>query len=305
MVEPLILETRRRCFAQQQPSIHFSHLSDVIPQHRNLLEIPEINCLNGIYRVIVESMLGFLLVDVSMDVMNEKKLYHQRVVAGFIKNKLQEYSYFLDKITVICSNAARNYYSYSNSSASENNGLSFLFNALTNTVQSLKDSLETATGTKIAWSKFSSVRHFVFFKEARNAMTHDGIQIINGYKEGKFYMATSMERVDNHGKLIAIEAPNTDVLTFCKQFTLDFMAVLDELIDEHESLIPKTSLKEHLQFAEKELGSGFIPDEFRDVGKKMISGFFEQVPAEFLAADFGPVKDIKKEISAIRAKCQR
>ncbi|MBS7412510.1 hypothetical protein [Pseudomonas syringae] len=236
--------------------------------------------------------------------MDRKKLHHQKVVAGFIKNKLQEYSYFLDKVMVMCDKAARQHYSYSAPSVGDNRALSYLFNALTNTVQSLKDSLETATGAKIAWSRFSSVRHFLFFKESRNAMTHDGMQIIDGYKEGKFYMAASMQRIDNHGNTISIDAPSADVLTFCKQFTSDFMAVLDEIIDEREPEFPKTSLKENLQFAERTLGNGFIPDKFRDLGRNMFSEVFEQVPAELLAAEFGPVKDIKKEIASIRAQCQ-
>lgn len=236
--------------------------------------------------------------------MSEVKLHHQRVVAGFIRNKLQEYSYFLGKIIVICDGAAHLHSSFRAPAASDNSGLSFLFNALTNTVQSLKDSLGTATGTPVPWKRFSSVMHFEFFKEARNAMTHDGMQIINGYKEGKFYMAASVERIDHYGKLKSIEAPNADVLTFCRQFTLDFMDALDEIVDERKDKIPKTSLKERLLSVEETIGNGFIPDEFRDLGIKMISEVLEQAPPEFLAADFTPIADIKKEIATIRAQCQ-
>src|SRR5690554_6609437 len=131
--------------------------------------------------------------------MDEQKIHHKMVVGSFIKNKLQEYEYFLRKIVDICNLVNKNFLEGVNSVNTSDEDINFTFNAFVNTFQSLKGSLETATSEKIAWSRFSNVRHSTFIKECRNAITHDGMQIINAYIDGKYYIANDIERIDNHG----------------------------------------------------------------------------------------------------------
>lgn len=98
--------------------------------------------------------------------MTEQETHHKMVVGSFIKNKLEEYEYFLRKIISICNLVNNNFLAGINPANTSDEDINFTFNAFVNTFQSLKDSLETATSQKIAWSYFSEVRHSAFFKES-------------------------------------------------------------------------------------------------------------------------------------------
>ena len=111
--------------------------------------------------------------------MDDQKIRHRMVVAGFLKNKLEEHQYFLSQILEICKTVQQNFELKINPVNTSGKDINFYFSAWTNTFQSLKDSLETIVEKDIPWSRFSNVRHFEFIKNCRNAITHDGMQIIN------------------------------------------------------------------------------------------------------------------------------
>lgn len=231
--------------------------------------------------------------------MDEKKIHHKMVVGSFIKNKLQEYEYFLRKIVNICGLVNANFRAGVNPVNTSDEDINFTFNAFVNTFQSLKDSLETATSDKIAWSRFSNVRHSSFIKECRNAITHDGMQIINAYTDGKYYIANDIERFDHRGNFIALDAPKHDILTLCLEFSADLMLEVEKIANEYGQSIPTQSREYKIKYFEKYMNNAFVP-EFARVLFQQNRDTIEQ---QLAAHQFDPVADIKKQAASISDLC--
>lgn len=231
--------------------------------------------------------------------MDEQKIHHKMIVGSFIKNKLQEYEYFLRKIVDICNLVNANFLAGINPVNTSDEDINFTFNAFVNTFQSLKDSLETATGQKIAWSRFSNVRHSTFIKECRNAITHDGMQIINAYTDGRYYIASDIERIDNHGKFIALDTPKHDILTLCMEFSADLMFEIEKIADEYGQSIPTQSNVDKIKYIEKAMNNAFVP-EFARVLFQQNRDTIEQ---QLAAHKFEPVAEIKKQATSISNLC--
>lgn len=177
--------------------------------------------------------------------------------------------------------------------------INFTFNAFVNTFQSLKDSLETATSQKIAWSYFVDVRHFIFFKECRNAITHDGMQIINAYTDGKYYIANNIERIDNKGKPINLEAPKQDILTLCLEFSTDLMLKVERIADEYGRSIPTQSNLDKIKYIERYMNNSFVPEFARELFQQNREIIKQQLAAHV----FDPLADIKKQTTSISSLC--
>lgn len=231
--------------------------------------------------------------------MDEQKIHHKMIVGSFIKNKLQEYEYFLRKIINICNLVNANFLAGINPVNTSAEDINFTFNAFVNTFQSLKDSLETATSQKFAWSHFSEARHSTFIKECRNAITHDGMQIINAYTDGKYYIANDIERIDNHGKLIAIDAPKHDILTICLEFSTDLMLVIEKIANKYGQSIPTQSNVDKIKYIEKYMSNDFVPEFVRVLFKQNRNTIEQQLAAH----EFDPIADIKKQATNISNIC--
>lgn len=231
--------------------------------------------------------------------MDEQKIHHKMIVGSFIKNKLQEYEYFLRKIINICNLVNANFLAGINPVNTSDEDINFTFNAFVNTFQSLKDSLETATSQKIAWSHFSDARHSTFIKECRNAITHDGMQIINAYTDGKYYIANDIERIDNHGKFIALDAPKHDILTLCLEFSTDLMLEIEKIADEYGQRIPTQSNGDKIKHIEKYMSNAFVPEFVRVLFQQNRNAIEQQLAA----LEFDPVADIKKQATCISNLC--
>ncbi|WP_020159685.1 hypothetical protein [Methylobacter marinus] len=232
--------------------------------------------------------------------MNEQQIHHKMVVGSFIKNKLQEYEYFLLKIIKICSLVNQNFLAGISPVNTSDEDINFTFNAFVNTFQSLKDSLETATSQKIAWSYFSDVRHSEFFKECRNAITHDGMQIINAYTDGKYYIANDIERIDNKGKCTCLDAPKQDVLTLCLEFSVDLMSKVEKIADDFGQSIPTQSNVDKITYIERYMNNAFVPEFARTLFQQNRNIIEQQLAAHV----FDPVADIKKQTVSVRNLCQ-
>ena len=231
--------------------------------------------------------------------MEALKKHHKMVVGSFIKNKLQEFKYHLTKIISICQLVNSNYLAKVNPVDTLDKEINYSFNALVNTFQSLKDALETATGQRIAWSHFSNVRHSNFIKDCRNAITHDGMQIINVYSDGKYYIASKIERFDNYGKFITLTPPEQDILIICKEFTIDLMFEIENITDAYGQSIPTKSNVAKFEQIEQAFNNTFIASFAQDViaqNRKLIENILD-------TREFNPVTEIKKETTCIRNLC--
>jgi len=221
------------------------------------------------------------------------------VVGSYIKNKLEEYEYFLQKVIDLCDLVYRNFRSGINPVNTSDENINYTFNAFVNTFQSLKDSFETATTRKIPWSNFSTARHSIFIKGCRNAITHDGMQIINAYADGKYYVANNIERFDNYGKFVKLESPKQDILSLCLEFSIDLMKIIEEITDEYGLHIPIQSKENKLEYIEKCFDNPFIPEFAKDLFQQNREMIVEQLST----VTFDPVLDIKKQTAQITELC--
>jgi hypothetical protein len=190
---------------------------------------------------------------------NAKSEIHKNLIGSFINNKLQEYKYYFIKIITLCNLVNENYKASINPVNTSNENINYLFNALANHFQTLKDSLQVATGQQISWSMlFDSIRHAQFVKDCRNAIAHDGMEVINAYIDGKYYIANDIKRFDKN-KLIHIAAPVEDILTLITEFTYDLMVKIEEIVKNSDAffeLYPTLKVEDILAVAK----SPVLPD---------------------------------------------
>lgn len=74
------------------------------------------------------------------------------------------------------------------------------------------------------------VKHATFIKGCRNAITHDGQQVINMWVEGKYYVADDFSRITTKGEE-RITAPSEDIATICTEFTLELLDLIKCCLD--------------------------------------------------------------------------
>jgi len=239
----------------------------------------------------------------SSDPTADEIIHHRMIVGSNIKNKLQEYAYFLRQIINICHD---NYDRFLNKTTPVNTGqnnINFTFNAFINTFQSLKDSLSTATGIEINWANFDKVKHARFIKACRNATTHDGQEIINAWSDGKYYIAGKLERIEinrGQGRLIIIEPPIEDLKTLCIEFSMGLMSAITEIINHHGENIPVSSAKNRFEYAEEfVLGSHAVPDDIKHFIRENKDFLISQIDV----IKFDPIGEIKQQILEIEGIC--
>lgn len=160
-----------------------------------------------------------------------------RIALSF-DSKLAEMEFFLDMIEKEWTETVREHEEFGQIQDGEHqNRINYFFGAFSNAFQSVKDSLNSITSAA-PWNKFHSVKYFSFVKNSRNAITHDGSQLINIYQSGKFYLSHAggtLKRVDNHGNEVEIDCPSEDVVTICSQFYAHLLVKVREIVSENLS----------------------------------------------------------------------
>lgn len=110
--------------------------------------------------------------------------------------------------------------------------INYFFSGFSNSFQSIKDVLHSITGAA-PWSAFSSIENFSFIKNSRNAITHDGLQLISTFHGGRYYVehaGGSLKRYDDKNNAVEIPCPADDIVTVCKQFYSNLMKTIKEII---------------------------------------------------------------------------
>lgn len=229
--------------------------------------------------------------------MSSEQETHKKIVASFVKNKLQEYKYYLIKLITLCELVNRNFEARINPVNTSDENINYLFNSLSNTFQTLKDSLQTATGQEITWAELQrDIRHAQFIKESRNAITHDGMELINAYADGKYFVANDIKRFDNRGNLINIVAPSADILSLCLEFSFDLMVKIEELVNRLEGMSELPSLvkiADILAFMQNPL----VPESAR----QQLLENKEQIEAALATVKINMVEEILKEVNEVKA----
>lgn len=231
----------------------------------------------------------------------DKKNHHMMVVGCNIKNKLEEFKYFLNKICIECSLVNENYLAGVDPVNTSSENINFNFSAFVNTIQSLKDGLGYATGEEISWAFFcKDVRHAKFIKECRNAITHDGFNIINLYSDGAYYVASDLQRLDQKDREVVIEVPKVDILTLVIEFSQDLMKKIELIVDDYGEKIPKTSNVDKMEEIKKRFDNPAIPE----FAKQLFNQFMPELTLAVSLQMISPVSEIKKEIAKIIEACQ-
>lgn len=111
--------------------------------------------------------------------------------------------------------------------------INYFFSGFSNSFQSIKDVLHSITGAA-PWSAFSTIRNFSFIKNSRNAITHDGLQLISTFHGGRYYVehaGGSLKRYDDKNNVVEIPCPVDDIVTVCKQFYPDLLSKIKEIVE--------------------------------------------------------------------------
>lgn len=202
-----------------------------------------------------------------MDTESIKK-YHRKLVGRAIEYKLGEFNHFLSKIIRTCKSVESKFDRGIQPADEGEDNINYVFNAFVNTFQSIIDALQTATDAKIDWKRFNDVPHSKFIKNCRNAVAHDGMQVINAYADGKYYVAAVIERIDNRGSVVVINPPKEDILTVCVEFARGLIKEIMCIIEEHGRKIPLYDHTDYEQFFKEAMDSTFIPQFAIDLMKE-------------------------------------
>jgi hypothetical protein len=197
-------------------------------------------------------------------------------VGNSLKGKIGEHGFFLQQIADITKIIEQKHAIQDYPLNGELDRLNYFFSAYLNTIQSLKDSCQTAMEVDFSWSVLSpTYGDFIFY--CRNAATHDGYHLINAGKGIKNYITGPLRRIDSRGKVIEFAPPKEDVLTLCWNLSAEALASVGELLKRDGGKIPVAEEADFRKANEASLTSDFIPDEI----KKIIQANKESIDASF------------------------
>lgn len=160
---------------------------------------------------------------------------HRRWVTNYIVGKVRELRYHLRAIVDASDESLRLFGQRQAVPKSNNETLIYGFSSFTNAIQTLKDSVATATGQPVPWAEIRKLRHGAFLAAARNAATHDGNPIVSAWADGRYFVPAKILRLDQSGNLIEIPAPLEDIRTLCLEFAADFCQLLSATLPKAES----------------------------------------------------------------------
>lgn len=197
--------------------------------------------------------------------MDERVLKSKSWVANYFYSKVCEYQHYLEQVVGHCDSSFERFGLKLTSRNNEGRLLTYAYGSLNNMVQTLKDSGSVFLPTALSWGDIKKLRHGEFFYLSRNAATHDGNPIINAWVDGRYYVASDIERFDGNGKFIKIQRPVEDVRTFTLEFSLDFYDLLTARLtllgDDHQLTFPLIGASEIEQF----MGSDLISEDLRSL----------------------------------------
>lgn len=232
--------------------------------------------------------------------MEEKVLKANSWVANYFNSKVCEYQHYLEQVVGHCDTSLVGFSQNPLPGFNDLRLLTYPFGSLSNIVQTLKDGGSVFLPTPITWADIKTLRHGEFFYLSRNASTHDGNPIINGWVDGKYYVAHDIERFDGNGKFIKIQRPVEDVRTFTLEFSLDLYGLLAARLtllgDDHQLIQPLIGPSE----IEQIMGSQMIPEDV----KKLFSGQLDVIKETAGQIKVDPVakalEQIRKGVEYIR-----
>lgn len=226
---------------------------------------------------------------------------HRSAVANYLAGKTREFGYQLNVVVTACDDAATTF--RDSHRGTDGAIVAYGFSAFTNAMQSLKDAVATIGGPPLTWSDISMLPYGAFMSKARNAATHDGNPIVNAWVDGKFFVATNIDRLDMRGEPIEITRPEADIRTICLQFAAGFSALLrDRLTQLLGQFVIGGAPFDSAEFDAIISGSTLIPDHV----KQMVSARMDEISdAIEKAPPFDPVEKAITELDLLAAYCDQ
>lgn len=232
-----------------------------------------------------------------MQITHEK---HCGAVANYMAGKVREFGY---QLRVVVDSADRSLTSFQRGDSNPADGpVVYGFSAFANAMQSLKDALKTIGGEPLTWTQIGQLAHGDFMAKSRNAMTHDGNPVINGWADGRYFVASDISRLGADGGPVEIVRPLDDVRTICLTFADEFCATLSNRL---HGLIGQYQIGgagfDADEIEATVLASDFIPEDVKALFAAK-SGEFRRAIAQ--APPFDPVANAIEELEKLRRYCR-
>src|SRR5258708_4399232 len=184
---------------------------------------------------------------------------HRLAVGVSLQGKIHEHGFFLSQIIAMSRAIEQRHIRQDYPINSEVDKLNYFFSAYLNTVQSLKDASQTAARSDLSWLELSPT-YGRFLRYSRNAITHDGSQLINGSQGTKNFIVGPLCRIDDRRAVIAFDPPNEDVLTLCSSLSKEVLTSLRVFLTRERGNIPTPNAEDFKKSLAASLESSFPPE---------------------------------------------
>lgn len=225
---------------------------------------------------------------------------HRAAVANYMAGKIREFGYQLRLIVEACNRSALEIANGQRHSELNDQEVAYGFSAFGNAMQSLKDGLKTVAGTPITWSQMGALAHGSFMYGARNAMTHDGNPVINAWIDGKYFVASNIDRFGIDNEPVEIKRPEVDVRTLCLTFAKEFSSLLAGRLEPLLGQIGIARAGVDPEDIEAVAGWDRIPAEVRS----LLAEKKEEILEVIANAPYSdPIEKAMKELDELQAYC--
>ena len=189
---------------------------------------------------------------------------HHVAVGVSLEGKIREHGFFLSQIIATSLIIEQKHSRQDHPINLEVDRLNYFFSAYLNTIQSLKDASQTATGSPLSWRDLSPT-YGPFLRYSRNAITHDGSQLINAAQGLKNFIVGPLRRIDNRGEVITFEPPQEDVLTLCGNLSKEVLGSLRDFLIREGGKIPAPNAEDFKKGLDASLESSFVPEFVKEM----------------------------------------
>lgn len=181
-----------------------------------------------------------------------------------LKGKFEEFGFFLSQIGDATKAIELKHMTQDYPINLELEKLNYFFSAFLNAIQSLKDACQTAMDIKLSW-KTLSPNYAEFIRYCRNAATHDGSHLVNAFRGTKNYVAGTLRRLDNHGKVVTLIPPKEEVLILCCNISKEIMTSLQGALTQHGAKIPLAAPADFDHGLDSFLQADFAPQVIKNL----------------------------------------
>jgi len=216
-------------------------------------------------------------------------------VLSSLGGKVYEHGFFLQQINDVIQLIKLKYLTKNYPLNEEIEKLNYFFSAYLHTIQSLKDAMQIVTKESLSWSNLSpTYGNFIFY--SRNAVTHDGTQLINGMKEGNTYIVGPLRRINNKGEIIEFDPPEEEVLSLCCNITKEILKSLRDVLEQERCSIPSLEEDDVKKTFQTAFNSKFIPQYAQELLEKnlTIKTPFEGVQINFVENILEAIASVEK-----------